>query len=181
MTTSISETAVVKGTGQPWSHWLSWLHSIHANDLTHKEIASKLAEHPGISAWWAQMLTVEFEQSIGRRVAGQDCSGSFSVSVSKTLDGNMDDALACWQYLAKDCTDFSDIAISRGPDISTTDKWRYWRCGLADGSRVNVNIYQKSPDKASLTIQHEKLESSEQVEHWRAYWKERLKVLNNPR
>lgn len=179
MALSISEDAILKGTGQPWSHWLHWLHGIEASELSHKDIASKLSEQNGISGWWAQMLTVQFEQAIGRRVAGQDCSGSFSVTASKTMPGSMDDALASWQQHMKDCTAFSDIAISRGPDISSTEKWRYWRCGLADGSRVNINIYQKSPDKASLSIQHEKLESTEQVEHWRSYWKDRLKTLNN--
>ena len=48
------------------------------------------------------------------------------------------------------------------------------RCGLADGSRLNINIYQKAADKAALSIQHEKLESEAQVEFWRSYWKGRL-------
>jgi len=36
---------------------------------------------------------------------------------------------------------------------------------------VNVNIYEKAPGKSSLGVQHEKLESPEQIEHWRAWWK----------
>jgi hypothetical protein len=175
MQTAISAQAVIKGTGQPWSHWLNWLNGINAGDMPHKEIvAALIAAHP-LSLWWAQMLTVQYEQIIGRRVAGQDCSGSFSVSVSKTLPGSLDDALAYWLALVANSSEFSDIAVSRSPAISHTDKWRYWRCGLADGSRVNVNISQKSADKSSLSIQHEKLESSEQVEHWRSYWKTYIK------
>ena len=89
----------------------------------------------------------------------------------------MDNALQRWQQLVSDEQEFADVSISRGPDISQTEKWRYWRCGLADGSRVNINIYQKSPDKAALSVQHDKLESEVQVEFWRSYWKGRLTGL----
>ncbi len=175
MLTAISEQAVIKGTGHSWSYWLEWLNSIDASALTHKDIAAALLSAHSLSHWWAQMLTVQFEQVIGRRVAGQDCSGSFSVSVSKTLPGSLDDALAHWLALASHCSEFSDIAISRDATVSQTEKWRYWRCGLADGSRINVNICQKNADKTTLSIQHEKLESAEQVAHWRAYWKAFIK------
>ena len=70
-----------------------------------------------------------------------------------------------------DGTEFSDIAITRGPDISQTDKWRYWCCGLADGSAVSINIYEKAPGKSALSVEHAKLESEAQVEHWREWWK----------
>jgi hypothetical protein len=133
--------------------------------MSHKDIAAALLRAHSLSQWWAQMLTVQYEQVIGRRVAGQDCSGSFSVSVSKTLPGTPDDALAHWLALVAGCREFSDIAISREPTVSHTEKWRYWRCGLADGSRVNVNISHKSTDKTALSVQHEKLESAEQVAH----------------
>lgn len=175
MQTTLSAEAVVTGTGQPWSYWLNWLNEINAGALAHKDIVSALLAAHKISHWWAQMLTVQYEQAIGRRVPGQDCSGRFSVSVSKTLAGSLDDALAFWQQLVANVDEFSGVAISGNPTVSQTEKWRYWRCNLADGSRVNVNISQKASDKTSLSIQHEKLESTEQVEHWRSYWKAYLK------
>ncbi|GHG63091.1 hypothetical protein GCM10010919_08480 [Alishewanella longhuensis] len=173
MAISMSEQAILTGSGQTWQHWLTLLEQQQAAAWSHKEIAAFLAQQQA-SHWWAQMLAVQYEQHIGRRVLGQDCSGSFSVSVNKTLPGNMDEALNRWQQLVKDEQHFADITLSRGPDISHTEKWRYWRCGLADGSRVNINIYQKSPDKAALSVQHEKLETEVQVEFWRSYWKARL-------
>lgn len=176
MAISMSEQAILKGSGQPWQHWLALLQQQQAATLSHKEIAAYLSQHEA-SPWWAQMLAVQYEQHIGRRVVGQDCTGSFSVSVNKTLPGTMDDALQRWQQLVANEQAFADISISRGPDISQTEKWRYWRCGLADGSRVNINIYQKNADKAALSVQHEKLESEAQVEFWRSYWKARLSEL----
>jgi hypothetical protein len=174
---AISDEAIENGTSRSWPDWLAVLQSFNAEDLSHKEIAARLQADGELSGWWAQMLTVAFEQHIGRRVPGQDCSGSFSVAVSKTLPGTMDSALQRWQSRMHGVRGLSDVVLTRGPDTSQTEKWRYWRCGLADGSRVNVNIYQKSADKASLGIQHEKLESEAQVEHWRAFWKARVKDL----
>ncbi len=175
MAQSISSEAVERATGKPLSSWISFLDARHAADLPHKDIAILLSNDGDVPGWWAQMLTVAYEQHIGRRVPGQDCTGEFSVSVSKTLSGSMDDALAWWIDLVDGRDEFSDIAITRGPDISETEKWRYWRIGLGDGSRVNVNIHQKDAGKASLGIQHEKVESQEQIEHWRAFWKAFLK------
>ena len=171
MAQAISDDAVLKGTGKPWQHWCSALDAAQARDLSHKDTALWLATEHGVSHWWAQMLTVNYEQHIGRRVVGQDCTGKFRVSVSKTINGSMDDALALWVQAMQGRTEFSDIAISRGPDTSQTDKWRYWRCGLADGSAVSVNIYEKAPGKSALSVEHAKLESEAQVEHWREWWK----------
>lgn len=175
MVQSISAEAIENATGKPFDYWVELLNGRSAADLSHKEIARLLQDDAGVSAWWAQMLTVAYEQHIGRRVPGQDCNGVFTLSVTKTLSGSMDDALAWWLDLVDGRNEFSDVAVTRGPDISETDKWRYWRIGLGDGSRVNVNIYQKDADKASLGIQHDKLESQEQIEHWRAFWKAYLK------
>lgn len=171
MLTVISPEAIEKGTGRSWSDWLVFFEKIGAANLTHKEIAQKAFDEGGAPSWWCQMVTVAYEQEIGRRVPGQDCNGKFSVSVGKTLSGTMDKVLNDWQRFMAGRKEFSHVAISRGPEVSQTDKWRYWRCGLADGARLNVNIYEKEPGKATLSVQHEKLESVEQVEHWRSYWK----------
>ncbi len=173
MAQPISSEAIQKATGKSWDEWLKFFDQIGARELPHKDIAQKVYD-TGTPGWWSQMVTVAYEQHIGRRVPGQDCDGEFTVSASKTFSGTMDAALETWKTLMAGRTELSDIAISHGPDISQTEKWRYWRCGLADGSRIQVNIYEKAPGKAALGIQHEKLESTEQVEHWRTYWKELL-------
>ncbi len=172
----IRPEAIERGTGRPWAEWLDFLERVGAKDLPHKEIAERVVGD-GATPWWAQTVTVAYEQHLGRREPGQDCDGAYSVSVSKTLTGSMDEALARWRALMAGRGELSDVPVSRGPDVSRSDKWRYWRCGLADGSRVNVSIYQKSPEKAGLGIEHERLESADTIEHWRAYWKSMLKEL----
>lgn len=177
MVRSMNVEALENGTGKSWTEIEAYLAGIGADQLVHKDIARKLNDDGIVTGWWAQSVTVAYEQQIGRRVPGQDCNGEFSVSVSKTLSGTMDEALQTWQEHLAGAEAFSAIDISRGPDINSTGKWRYWRCGLSDGSRVNVNIYQKTEAKASFSIQHERLESVEQVEHWRTFWKGYIKEL----
>jgi hypothetical protein len=171
MAQAISPAAIEKGTGKTWDEWITFFDAMDAASLPHKDIARKTLEDGGATGWWSQMLTVAYEQHIGRRVSGQDCEGEFSVSVSKTLNGDLDGALQWWLDAVDGVEAFSDVPVSSGPEISRTEKWRYWRAGLADGSRVTVHIYQKTPGKASLGIMHEKLESTDQIEHWRTWWK----------
>ncbi|NCU29907.1 hypothetical protein EOM60_04865 [Candidatus Saccharibacteria bacterium] len=50
--------------------------------------------------------------------------------------------------------------------------WRYWRRDLADGGRLSVNIQGKpSGTKSTLTINHDNLSATEDVETWRSFWK----------
>ncbi|WGW12413.1 hypothetical protein LWF01_01185 [Saxibacter everestensis] len=166
--------AIEAGIGMPWAEVEEFLAGINAGRLSHKDIATALNDEGIARGWWAQSVTVAYEQQIGRRQPGQDCDGEFQTSVSKTVNGSMDEARNRWITLLGDAEEFSGVSISRGPDLSESDKWRYWRCGLADGSRVNVNIYQKAPGKAALSLQHERLESAEQLDHWRDFWKAKL-------
>ncbi|MGQ0445087.1 MAG: hypothetical protein ACT4O2_08180 [Beijerinckiaceae bacterium] len=169
--------SVKTGTGKAWRDWLAFLEKIDAHSLPHKEIARRVREECNISGWWAQSIAVAYEQHIGRRAPGQQCDGSFQVSVSRTFPGSMDSLLARWQMKLQGRRQLSGVAIARGPDVTSTDKWRYWRCGLADGSRVSAGIGARQGGKAVLGIGHENLDSPEAIERWRAFWKEELAGL----
>jgi hypothetical protein len=171
MSRGISPQSIEKATGRSWDEWLALFDSIGASSLTHKEITTKLIEMGITIPWWTQMATVAYEQHIGRRVPGQLCDGKFAVSVNKTLNGTMDDAITLWAAAAAKPDATAGVEIVRGPEVTQTEKWRYWRAALADGTRLNVNVYEKSPGKAALSVQHEKLESEDLVELWRAHWK----------
>lgn len=177
MTQGMNTAAIASATGRDWDDWRAWLDGIGAADLPHADIVHRLRAETEVSGWWAQSITVAYAQAIGRRVPGQDCNGRFSVSVSRTLAGSMDELLEHWERNMAAREDFSDVPITDPPRVTRTDKWRYWRCGLADGSRVNINIQRKAAEKAGLTVQHDKLDGPEAVEHWRGYWKALLQDL----
>lgn len=173
---TLSDQAVEDGTGRSWSSWVELFDRAGGATLSHQELV-QVAADAGAASWWRQMVSVAYEQHLGRRVVGQGRDGAFAVSVTKTLRGSMDDALANWVATMSAHDDLCGVVILEEPAISRTPKWRYWRCSLADGSRVVVNIATRAPGKSALSVQHEKLESAELIEHWRAFWKGVLATL----
>lgn len=178
MTKPSNIKALETGSGIPWSEWVVYFESINADELNHTEMAAKALDkilETGKSKspeWWAQGVTVAYEQHIGRRKPGQTCDGKFSVTVSKTIDGDMDAALEKWEKRVEGITEFNNIKMGRKPSVSQTEKWRYWRCGMEDGSAISVNIQNKPNGvKSTLAINHDKLNNAEDVEKWRAFWK----------
>lgn len=181
MTKPINTAGIEKATNKSWQEWLKILDNMGAKDLSHKEIARQLydeldgkVENHG---WWAQGITVAYEQQIGRRVPGQRSDGSFEVSVNKTLNGSMDEAFGAWLELLDQQTDFNGVKLIGEASTSETVKWRNWRATLVDGTKVVVGINQKTPDKANLGLAHQKLHNSGQAEAWRMFWKEFLNQL----
>jgi hypothetical protein len=173
MTKAIDIKAIEKGTGKSWDKWLAFLGSINASELPHKEIAQKVYDH-GAGDWWAQSVTVAYEQHIGRRVPGQTSNGKFQVSVSKTVDGTKEEALEKWLAVVKGQNEFNGVTVAREPASSAGGTFRYWHCGLSDSSRVSVSIYEKAPGKSVVGLGHENLASADDVEPWRAHWKSLL-------
>ncbi len=43
-----------------------------------------------------------------------------------------------------------------------------------NGTRLQVNFAAKGDAKSSAALQHVKLQAQEEIETWRAFWKERL-------
>lgn len=175
-TKTVNVKTIEEVTNRSWQDWLEFFKKINAENLSHPEIAEKICDE-GVTAWWAQNITVYYEQQIGRRKPGQNCTGKFAVSIGKTLPGDLDTVLKQWQIAVKAYKKFDQLEITRKPSVSSTEKYRYWRCGFANDSVLNVNFSQKTADKTTISVQHEKLSSSEEVEHWRAYWKVFLKAF----
>jgi len=168
---TVSEEAVTKATGKRWKQWFALLKKAKADMLSHAAIARKLSEEHGVSGWWAQSITVEFERFIGRRAVGQTSAGDYQATITRTLPGPIDDALKAWQRLVRGRAEFDGVPLAAKPTVSKTEKWRYWRASLEDGSKVTVTIGAKPDGKAQLAINHDKLAGKRGVVRWKAYWK----------
>jgi hypothetical protein len=173
----ISDAALLKATGKSWAQWKKVLQIMKAKDLNHKDIAAKLSSEHDVPGWWAQGITVRFEQEIGRRKPGQRSSGEYNVSVSATFDGSMDELLAQWSKTLKGRKEFDGVSAVSPPVTTTSPKWRYWKVKLQDGTRVTVNISEKPGGKALLQVQHENLPDQEGIARWRAYWRNIIKTI----
>lgn len=177
-----SNTAgIANATGRPWDDWVEILDAAEARDLNHTAIAALTLKHmPNVverPEWWAQGTAVAYEQHVGLRVPGQSCSGGFQLSTSRTVAGNMDHALSAWLAVVGGSEEFGGVPIDAPASTSSSEKWRYWRVPLADGTRVSVNITATAGEKSTVGVNHTKLDSPEAIEFWRPLWKQLLAQL----
>jgi uncharacterized protein YndB with AHSA1/START domain len=118
------------------------------------------------------MVTVGYEQAIGKRVARQKTDG-FAVSASKTLSVSPAAAFKAFNdprtraaWLADELT----IRKSTAP--------KSLRITCEDGkTHLDVNIYPKGDGKAQVTLQHRKLASAREAARMKRYWGDALKRL----
>jgi len=172
----MSDAAVMAATGRDWAGWRMFLDGEGAADRPHGEIVAMLSA-TGLPGWWRQMVTVGYERMIDRRDTGQRCAGDWSASASRTLAGDMDQAIARWAALADAQEAYDDVPALSPARRSASAKWRYWRIDLADGSRVAVNACEKPGGKAVIGISHDGLADAASVARFKAYWKGLLQQL----
>ncbi|MCH8572084.1 hypothetical protein LSI54_12050 [Nesterenkonia sp. AY15] len=181
MVRSHSTAAIERTTRRAWAQWVTALDDAGAAALPHREIVGIVYDHMPMDVenrgWWAQSVAVAYEQHRDLRRPGESRTGEFQASVSKTYPGDMDAALGAWVALVGGRDSFGGVALQGEPGTSSTDRWRYWRAGLVDGSRVAVTISGKSAGKSSLGVGHTKLRSPEEVQHWKVIWRELLGQL----
>jgi hypothetical protein len=170
----VDEARIIAATGKEPGEWFTILDERGARELPHKEIARILREELGVPSWWSQMVTVEYEKHIGRRETGQR-GGSWSSTTSRTVPGTMDEVLERWLALlaaAPEQDAFDGVPWAAEPAVSRTEKRRYWRVPLADGSKVTVTISDKpGGDGSILAATSDKLAGKEDAGRWKAYWK----------
>lgn len=168
--------SIQTGSGIDWESWLAFFEP--HKDLDHTALAQLALAHITTSGqssspeWWAQGVTVAYEQHIGRRGIGQRCDGSFSATVSKTLAGDMDEVLEALITVGARHTSFTGVP-GENPRTSQTEKWRYWRVDLADESKVTINVSNKAPGKAIAAVNHDNL-ADRDIAEIKAWWKDYL-------
>lgn len=183
MTKPTDLPAIEKATGKPWGEWVRGLDAAGARDLAHAEIArlvnkrlEGLSRSPG---WWAQGITVAYEQHIGRRVPGQLANGLFEVSVSKTVPK------ARAELFPATVTWFEAQKAFRGqppqkPRSSETPKRSNWRCDFEAGSKFSATVEEGAGGKSKLVLAHTALPDQEAAEAWKAFWREIAETLAEP-
>jgi hypothetical protein len=165
---------VERATHRSWDEWLRFMDGIGAADLDHKAIALRVypelegtIEQPG---WWAQSVTVAYEQYIGRRVPGQRPDGTFQTSVSRSTPFGMAELMDRWQEFAAGDDAVQGIVVPGAPRVSGTEKRLTWRTKASDGSSVVVISEPKKNGTASLVVQQMGLPSPEHNDEARERW-----------
>ena len=82
----VGDEAVREATGKDRAEWFALLDQAGAATWKHKDVASWLVREHDVDGWWAQGITVAYEQARGIRRPGQRQDGTFEASVSRTVD-----------------------------------------------------------------------------------------------
>ncbi len=180
MTKPSNLASIEQATGRSWDDWVRLLDAANARNLVHRAIAdivhAELDGKTDNAGWWAQGVTVAYEQHIGRRVPGQVADGTFEVASSRTLAGSKEDVMALFEEAHSALSELNGTPIESSR-LSGTDKRLYWKAELGDGSRSVVACEDKPGHKAMVVATQVKVASREQAESWRAFWKTRLAKL----
>lgn len=176
MTKPANIPAIERATDRSWPAWLTFFAGIEAERLTHAEIVARVVDEISdrverSHGWWAQGITIAYEQHLGRRVPGQGTDGEFRAGATKTFPGELDEARAAWLAVVDGRSAFDGVERDGEATESTTPKRQYWRCGLTDGSRVTVAFEPGSPGKSRIAVEHTKLDSAEAIDGWKTFWK----------
>ena len=165
--------AIETATGTSLGTWVQRIDGADGRTLDHTAIARLLPERWEISEWWAQGVTVAYEQVIGRRVVGQSSAGDFAASASRTVAGDMDRVRDAWDaHLTPQRRE--ELGLEE-PTLTATDTWRYWRATVADGSRLSVNITTKDHHdgaaRSTVGLEHKGIGTAAARDAWKDIWR----------
>jgi hypothetical protein len=172
----VGSEAVQRATGKSWDEWLRVLDRAGAKRLAHKEIALHLSRKCGVPNWWAQMVTVGYEQARGLRDVYQHADG-YAANATRTYEVNLERLFEAWhdpksraQWLPK-----APIEVRRAVDRKSLRMT--WTTGR---SRVDVNFLAKGAGRSQVQVEHARLPSSAAVTRQKTFWSAalaRLKAL----
>ncbi len=175
MANKISDEAVLKSTGKNWKEWFAVLNKAGAKKMQHKEIAQWLKENHIKSAWWSQMITVQYEQDVKGRKRHKKPEG-YQISKSLTLSFPVSKIYYAVSNLIirKNWLKDSDFKIT------TANKNKAIRGKWIDGkTNIEFQFYKKDKNKTQLTVQHSKLPSAKEAEKMKKYWSKNLSNLKS--
>ena len=171
----ISDEAVRKRTGRGWDEWFALLDSWGATGLSHAGIARRIVAECGTDEWWAQSITVGYEQARDMRKPGQVSDGTFAASASKTIGVGASEAFAAFSDETQRAKWLPDVALVP----STVNPPKSFRAECEDGTRVSVWITEKGERKSAVSLQHEKLGEAQIAAEKKAFWRDRLDELKS--
>jgi len=155
---------IERATQRTWEDWLKFMDSIDAKNLSHYEIATKLLEELDgkidNAGWWAQSITVAYEQYIDRRIPGQRSDGTFQTSASKATKLGMQALMDKWVDFAAADQDVTTI-VAGEIRVSGTEKRITWRTKAHDGSDIRVTSEPKKNGTASIIVDQIGLQTHE--------------------
>ena len=169
-----SDAVILANTGKSWDEWFAVLDRWGAVERPHTEIARWVNQEHGVDGWWAQGVTVAYEQARGLRAPGQRRGGHFEVNASRTVAVPVERL-----YEA-----FADPALRErwlpGAtfEVRTANPGKSIRANWDDGStRLVVNFTARGENKSQVALVHERIPDAETAAELKPWWRDRVAAL----
>jgi hypothetical protein len=166
-----SDAVIRANTGKTWDEWFAVLDGWGAVERPHPEIARYVSQEHGVGGWWAQGVTVAYEQARGLRAPGQRRGGHFEVNASKTVavpverlyEAFIDPGLReRWLPGAK-------------VELRTATPHKSMRANWEDGTtRLIVNFTPRGEAKSQVAIVHERIPDAATAAELKPWWRARV-------
>jgi uncharacterized protein DUF4287 len=168
----IGTEAVERATGRGWDAWIEALEREGAKTMTHKEIAGMLRDEFRLSTWWAQMVTVGYEQASGAREPHESARG-FRAHASRTIAAEVDAVFAAWNDDATRAAWLREAELELRSATPGKAVRLAWSAGRAT---VDVRLNAKGA-RTQVVIDEEGLASEAVVKQRKVFWREALDRL----
>jgi uncharacterized protein YndB with AHSA1/START domain len=169
----LSDESVQKATGCDWTKWVQVLDKAGGKEMSHRDLVAYIRENYETPSWWTQMVAVGYERIRGLRAHGQQRSGDWSVSKSKTFGVPLAKLYAAFSNARRRnqwLTGAKLTVRAATPNKSMRIRWE-------DGSPVDAGFFAKDESKSQVALDHRKLASKAEADRMRAFWTERLDAL----
>jgi hypothetical protein len=169
----MSDAVIKEKTGCTWERWVRALDHYGAAEMSHRDIAALVKEKYDTPSWWTQTVTVGYERIKGLRARGQQRSGTFTMTRSRTFNVDVTTLFSAWADAGRRKHWLNEASVK----VRTATAPKSMRLNWSDGSIVAVGFYAKGPTKASVAVEHTKLPDRETADRLKQYWSERFDAL----
>ena len=169
-----SDEVIRANTGRTWDEWFALLDAWGAAERPHPEIARWVVEEHGVDGWWAQGVTVAYEQARGLRAPGQRRGGLFEVSASRTVAVPVDRL-----YEAFADPDLRERWLpGAAVEVRGARPAKSIRANWDDGStRLVIAFTARGEAKSQVALVHERVPDAGTADKLKAFWGERMAAL----
>ena len=146
--------------------------------MSHKDIAILLNTQYGVSPWWSQHITVDYERARGMRAMYETPRG-FQRGVSRTMAAPISRVYEAFANaeLRERWLPGAPLTVRKDTPLKSTRA--VWDDGATAATTVNVNYYGRGEDRSRITVQHSRLSDAAEVEARREYWKTAFERLDS--
>jgi hypothetical protein len=122
--------------------------------------------------WWTQAVAVGYERLRGQRARYAQADGTYTVSVTKTLDAGPAQVFEC---VANDRarSAWAPVAL----EVRSKSRARVVRFHYENGAKIDAYLQPKSKGRSALTIVVAKLHSEREAEAAKKRWRAGLEKL----